>query len=486
MSNDKTEHKKTLDPLVSLIYHESSFRNGSQTLLDSHASSVSSVSFFRRRQDNAAVSDCCSEAESDTTDESYHYPLQLQSQKLLLSESRAFDFPKSSAQEMSSTLELEGRLLGVCYSNGECLLWDLGKRTVIETISTSNSRGPGLTLRRLDDNDTRFFYQTRDEAGTVSLHDLNAAAPIALGEDNRMSVQTLHEMETYSQSFCAAVPCHGNSNLLVTPCQHHSFVTVRDWRMPSKHNPVAYFHAATGHQEEYDVPKCGMLTSLAMGETDRGLTTAIACGMESGLVVVHDLAMIRKTGSQSYTKDTEPCQISLTREPILSLDMLASLPGSNTAHGSSGSSFVAIAGMAGNEEELVEIPQCDRGRVALIKISQGPDRNFYARIRSRISTTVDASSSQVPRGKPGVGLCRFRSDGRIFAVGGWDKRVRIYDRSAKSQSRNSPLALLRGHFDSVNAIDWSFDAFSSGFIATGSSDGRVHVWKCFPSNVGPA
>jgi WD domain, G-beta repeat len=481
-----TESKRTLDPLVSLLYHESSFRSGNQALSDSHAASVSSVCFIQRRQDSTAVRDTCSDAESETTDENFNAPLQLQCQQLLQSKDHKSAFPTSSTQEMSSTLELEGRLLGACYSNGECLLWDLGKRTVIETISTCDSRGPGLTLRRLDDCDTRFFYQTRDEAGTISLHDLNAAAPSSLGDKNVLSVQTLQEVETYSQSFCEAVPCRGNPNLLATPSQHHSFVMVRDWRMPSSHHPVAYFHAVSGCREEDEVRKCGMLTSLAMAETENASSTVIACGLESGLVVVHDLAMIQKGASQSYTACTEPCRISLTTEPILSLDMLASQPRSLAAKHAFESSFVAIAGMAGNEEELLEIPQCERGRVALIKICQGLDRRFHARLRTRISTLVDASSSQAPSGKPGAGICRFRSDGRIFAVGGWDKRVRIFDRSAKIQSKHSPLALLRGHFDSVNAIDWSFDAVSSGLIATGSSDGRVYVWNCFPSKARPA
>jgi WD40 repeat protein len=148
------------------------------------------------------------------------------------------------------------------------------------------------------------------------------------------------------------------------------------------------------------------------------------------------------------------------------------------------SGFVTIAGMAGSEEDLCELPESDRGRIAILKMSSRPDGTFRMRLRSRISTAANVSSRtdrDIPieprrNGKPGIGQCRFRSDGRIFAVGGWDKRVRIYDRRT-----SEPLALLRGHLDSVNAIDWSFDAVHSGLLATGSTDGRVHVWQCFPS-----
>ena len=504
-----TNGKQTLDPLVSLIYNESSFRDSNAATTSAY--SVASVCFLNRR--NETITDeaieAYSESESDDTDEKFAAPLHLKCQQLLQSDIRfTASFPIVSPKEIASSLELHGRWLGACYSNGDCLLWDLGKRKIIEAIAISNARGPGLTLRRLGDDDSRFLYQTRDEKGTISLHDLNGAASELLGKSNVYGekimrfVQTLQTVETYSQSFCVAVPCHGNPNLFVTPCQHHSYVMVRDWRLPPTHHPVAYFHAVTGSCESNgyddligngDASKCGMVTSLAMAETKYASTTAIACGMESGMVVVHDLAMIRKMTSQSFIEAKQSCKLSLSMDPILSLDLLSSTSRSADASQPSGASFVAIAGMAGNEEDLVELPQCDRGRVAVIKLCQEQDETFRARLRSRISTMVDASSSQyshdsgilLPSGKPGVGQCRFRSDGRIFAVGGWDKRVRIYDRAAKSSAHHTPLALLRGHDDSVNAIDWSFDAVSSGLIATGSSDGRIHVWRCFPSKVEP-
>ena len=89
---------------------------------------------------------------------------------------------------------------------------------------------------------------------------------------------------------------------------------------------------------------------------------------------------------------------------------------------------------------------------------------------------VTSGNNEVAGGKPGVALCRFRpGDGRIFAVGGWDKRLRIFDRSAAAKS--APLAILRGHIQSVNAMDWAPDAAESGLLATGASDGRIYVWR---------
>jgi WD domain, G-beta repeat len=517
-----SKRKKTLDPLVTLLYHESSLSNikSKPTSVTGCSVAVTSVCFFNHcgsdagTYNNEIVSN--SEADSDDTDDENEFPIQLQCQKILQSDMRLDGAnTTTNAHDESTRMELSGRLLGACYSNGTCLLWDLGQRKIKEYIATSDgvSRGPGLSLRRLDDNDTRFFYQTRDEAGTISLHDVNATSAAATAATNTSTdvstsvlpvVRSLQQVETRSQSFCNAAPCLGNGNLVVTPCQSHSYVIVRDWRIPSTQHPVAYFHGASGKSvcsdgsfDESMNPRsqrCGMVTSLAMAESNNGGTTAIACGMESGLVVFHDLAMIRKKNPLSCDDATEPCNLSLSTEPILSLDMVSSWK-SNIRHQPSISSFVTIAGMAGNEEDMIQLPVSDRGRVALVKIIQGinNDKTFRAQLRRRISTFVDVPSSRndddylangLPlNGKPGVGQCRFRSDGRIFAVGGWDKRVRIYGRSAKN-STSAPLAILRGHLESVNAIDWSFDSVNSGLLATGSSDSRVHVWRCFPSKVG--
>jgi WD40 repeat protein len=218
-----------------------------------------------------------------------------------------------------------------------------------------------------------------------------------------------------------------------------------------------------------------MLTSLAMAQSNG--TTIIACGMESGTLVFHDLAMLNGSRSNASVVPDNPCRLSLSTDPILSLDMTPSPASPQSAPNAVQGSVVAIAGMAGNSEDLAELPERDRGRVAVVKASLRQDGLFQARLRARLSTCdVHVRCNEVS-GKPGVAVCRFRPDGRIFAVGGWDKRLRIFDRGAAA----NPLAILRGHSKSVNAMDWSSDSAVTGFLATGSSDGRVHVWRCFPS-----
>ena len=423
----------------------------------------------------------------------------------------------SSSSSNADTHDLAGRLLATGDTSGACYIWDLQRRHVIDSISVvaknDRRKGPVLTIRRLSDCDTdtvstttttttdhRFFYQTRDVEGTISLHDINVSPTI------------LQRMSCHSQSFCSAASCHGNSNLIVMPCSEHSHVMVRDWRMSSSDHPVAYFHGGTGmivrttgddsddnDDEENEATyidnltnkKYGMVTSLAMSTCTNQARTLIACGMENGSVVYHDLSMLSSSSRTNCGAPKACCSISLSAtEPILALDMVPSPFLHKNIGNHVSSSFVTIAGIAGNEEDLLELPVNDRGRIAVLKTSSQNDESILqVRLRSRISTTdtVMASigstlgSSQSIRAKPGIGQCRFRPDGRLFVVGGWDKRVRIYDRNIKGPTVNQPLAILRGHAESVNAVDWSYDSVNSGLIATGSSDGKVYVWRCFPS-----
>jgi len=68
----------------------------------------------------------------------------------------------------------------------------------------------------------------------------------------------------------------------------------------------------------------------------------------------------------------------------------------------------------------------------------------------------------------GVADVQVRQDGRVFAVGGWDGRARVYHvRTGK------PLAVLRYHRATVAAI--AFDEHSA-CIASASRDSTVAVW----------
>jgi WD40 repeat protein len=241
--------------------------------------------------------------------------------------------------------------------------------------------------------------------------------------------------------------------MVALPGDDDTVAIVRDLRMSGESQPVARLYGAT------DPPKHGMVQSLAYC-TDASGQDILACGMESGHVFFHDLTMSSTLSSRGS------CSVALCRDPILSLDMVPSSHHHDTV--------IAIAGMAANRSDLLDLAPEDRGTVAFIKTVRLYNDTLEATVRVRRNTcTIDDSVTAT--GKPGAAICRFRPDGRMFAVGGWDKRLRIFD----SKGSVNPLAILRGHAESVYAMDWSLDSSVSGIMATGAPDGRINVWRCF-------
>ena len=279
-------------------------------------------------------------------------------------------------------------------------------------------------------------------------------------------------------------------------------------------------------------------------EQQRSDRTILACGMESGTALFYDLAMLshpidgyydgRKDFDRStqhhdqqnnYHTESPFSAYSLGNEPILSMDLIPSRPTTkaiSTEHHSSpndelshqSTAVLAVAGLAGDAVELERLSKEEMGRILLFKAtvpnlaqtdrmatSHTASSHFNFQQRARLSTlNIDGDSNNdneksvipvkhelnrtkqsmgVSAGKPGVSICRFRpQDGRLFAVGGWDRRVRLFDRT-----HGKPMAILRGHEDSVSAFDWSHDAETSGFLASsGRGTKIVNIWHCFGSS----
>ena len=87
---------------------------------------------------------------------------------------------------------------------------------------------------------------------------------------------------------------------------------------------------------------------------------------------------------------------------------------------------------------------------------------------AQLAIPVTSESS----GSGGLSSLCVRPDGRIFAAGGWDHRVRLW------QWRNQkPLAVLKHHTATVNVVHFSP---CSRWLASASNDRTIALWNLFP------
>jgi WD40 repeat protein len=439
--------------------------------------------------------------DSGSDDDDDDSSVEFQCHRLLRSEITHADDITSNARATAATTSLRGRVFVTCHTDGTAYLWDIAQRRVIDTLHdrTRTGLGCGLAVRRMG-SDCAILYHTRDARGTVSIHDCSGV------RNSAPSAAVLASYTTHSHTFCAAAPCAGNPHLLVLPDGTHddtnSAAVIRDIRVSSSSSPVAIIRAnlqAKSLYSENSLPTLsrghGMLMSLSMSSsssesgTDRPI---VGCGMESGHILLYDLAMLRGVHSEC-----EPCVAAAGPAPVLAMDMVPSST-SKTSPGGIAGAVVLATGSAGDAAELSETPIDEQGTVSVWKATVGnipgassstPTINM--RRRSRFSTCSLTDDSL--KGKPGVCVVSFRPEGRLFATGGWDFRVRIFDRATSQTSSQAnvegpnhgtsrdAVALLRGHTASIKSIDWAPDAAESGLLATAGTDGQVHVWRCFPA-----
>jgi WD40 repeat protein len=306
-------------------------------------------------------------------------------------------------------------------------------------------------------NHSTVLFQTRDPKGTVTLHDL-------------CSQKIVQTYETFSNTFCASVPCHHHSKLLAIPTPQHETVMIKDLRAKEA---VAVVSTNPKHDHASSSNGHGMVTSMAMMQLHNEIV--LSCGMEDGTVLLHN---VTNGGRNRTTDDSCSGKFSLGKEPVLALDVTGSggvckSPDSQQHH----ASLLLAAGLAGDASEMTAMDPLHQGRAVLFKATQTKRQDWKFQLRARLSTCqVHALSA----GKPGVAVCRFREgDGRLLAIGGWDHRIRLFERSSAK-----PLAILKPDYGSgsVNALDWSPDASTSGLLASaaGGTTKMVSIWQCYP------
>eukprot|EP00553_Chaetoceros_curvisetus_P000340 CAMPEP_0204632842 /NCGR_PEP_ID=MMETSP0717-20131115/25791_1 /ASSEMBLY_ACC=CAM_ASM_000666 /TAXON_ID=230516 /ORGANISM="Chaetoceros curvisetus" /LENGTH=215 /DNA_ID=CAMNT_0051650799 /DNA_START=26 /DNA_END=673 /DNA_ORIENTATION=+ len=186
--------------------------------------------------------------------------------------------------------------------------------------------------------------------------------------------------------------------------------------------------------------------------------------------------------------ETDACSAKPGTCPILCLDICPSqdekrgLMQSNSKSHNAKRSVIVIAGQAADARELMAQPSDERGTVSVIKATTRRESEVQCEMQARIRAKVGTCklSDEISReGKPGVGVCKFRPDGKIFAVGGWDKRVRLYSRTSAKQ-----LGVLRGlNEQSISSLEWAHGddrIVQEGILAAGSDDGKIALWRSFP------
>jgi WD40 repeat protein len=430
---------------------------------------VTGVCFVHKRLSNDARdedSDYLTDTESESSDEDVN-DLQFKCSNLLLgSQSSHQDASRLSAASHTS---LSGVVLVSCHQDGTCKLWDLATRRCIVSDAISGRNGPGLAVRRIGNH--QFIYQSRDVLGAVSLHDVHRPS------------EPIVQIYTHSTTFCQVAPCCytatnqynatadgdlfklDGSHLIALPTEDHSIAIIRDFRCDPTRNPLYRIDVGKSY---------GMLTSLALchlQETTQHLV--LGCGMEDGSALFYDLRangspwLIDKVDATECNADMskDMCRVKLCKNPVLSLDLCSRFTEAKT-------SIVAVAGCAGDTDELSELPEQDQGTVSTIKVKLANERSDTTKTMNASIRTKTRTCSVESGGKVGVSVCRFRPDGRMFAVGGWDRRLRLFDRAS-----SKPLAILHGHESSVTAVDWEGNAPTSGLLATGAGDGRICIYK---------
>ncbi len=463
--------------------------------------------------------DTSSSSEDDESGDNDHPPLHFRCSDLLLGPQRIkqeSSYQHAAHLSAASRGSLSGAVLASCHVDGCCKLWDLAtRRCYVEELSPNNGSrgGPGLAVRRLstggEDVANQFLYQTRDPLGTVSLHDLNRPCTPLL------------QMHTYSTTFCAMSPCHtgnrscisGARNLVALPTEEHSLAVVRDLRCDPRGTPAwrvamgdEYINSMYGSRRKY-----GMVTSLALCVQKNTQRIVLGCGMENGSALFYDLGVVghgrdpwrtdpgRRDSSNmnaSGGNDSDlnesgfMCSTLLGKDPVLCMDIVSSYSHAsqiiiardhNTNKERSSASVVAVAGCAGDADDIHDLPSHEQGTVSTIKVKLLDDSSQDVTNNSCMKATVRSKTrtcSIESGGKIGVSICRFRPDGRVFAVGGWDHRIRVFGRTS-----SKPLAILRGHEKSVTAIDWAGDSASTGLLASSAGDRRICIWRVFPHSL---
>ncbi len=223
----------------------------------------------------------------------------------------------------------------------------------------------------------------------------------------------LGRVATRSVTFCRATVLQQGPECLVLVPDEHETKTLVAWRMDvTASAPVLRL-----------VPGRGRKTGMAMASACGPGSHTVLAGYESGDLVLWDT----ETGAWLHS-------VRVLQEAVLCIRLVP-----NTGGGMVSGADAAAAGFLVDQETM------------------------------QLSKTQHA----LPLAAPGCGDIAVRRDGKLVALAGWDRRVRLYEAGSLR-----PLAILRHHSESVYAV--AFASHQLGVIASGGKDQEIALWRVYP------
>lgn len=259
--------------------------------------------------------------------------------------------------------------------------------------------------------DRELLTQSRD--GRIRLWDLERLASGAEPSD-ALSRTIFTDAFHFARCSVSSPSSSAESNeyLVLAPCDEMEAMCLWDTR-------------ADTYSQKLDLSAEGDSSSLGMAMSSKlvGSTLAVV-GYESGDIIAFDLIASRVRARRT-----------LFKSPVMGLD--------------TDGERVYAAGV----EPKARVCKLDGDKI-LTRSPQLP---------------VNCESTE--HAKDGVGQLMLRPDGKLFATAGWDYRLRLFSTRAPTFK---PLAVLRYHSASINAITFSSD---STILAAGSKDFKISLWS---------
>mmetsp|Transcript_12582 Transcript_12582/g.15223 ORF Transcript_12582/g.15223 Transcript_12582/m.15223 type:complete len:323 (+) Transcript_12582:192-1160(+) len=243
----------------------------------------------------------------------------------------------------------------------------------------------------------------------------------------KMTIQMMMKLFLNREVTNPALQGSSNSSLLLAPCDQPEAMALWDTRSPTY--AMKLEHGVDAHL------KLGMAMSAKLWVPEAGVRSAWAppialIGHESGHFYIWDLRRMRA--------DMLFCK-KLFQAPVMAFDL----------------SRDARRLFAAAVEPSARVYNLD----------------LHIRKITPCSPPLPATCQTVVHDRTGIGHLALRPDAKLFATAGWDFRIRLF---ANKSPHFKPLAILRYHDATVNALDFSPD---SKLLAAASKDTKISVWS---------